>query len=172
MIGSLRHPGWSTAHHGAQGMTLLETIAVLVILSGVVTVSLGMIGPMSASASRREVIAVVEVFFDRARLLSQRSGGAVITAGEALTATPVRGSSGDPDASALVITRSLPEGWSCQIRERMDSPPIESMILSGNGAGVDCAVILANQRGDIIVIERLGAGGQMRVWQDVEGITP
>jgi len=153
-------------------MTLLETIAVLVILSGVVTVSLGMIGPMSASASRLEAIANVETFFDRARLLAQRSGGAVLTAGETLTATPVRGSSGDAESIPLVITRSLPKGWSCQIRERVESPPIESMTLSGNGAGADCAVILSNQRGDIIVLELLGAGRQMRVLQDVEGFTP
>ncbi len=144
-------------------MTLLETIAVLVILSGVVTASLGMIGPMSVAASRQQAVAVVESFFERARLLAVQSGGAMVTSEDSLNAVADDQKVDGSDLEYLVIKRALPNGWSCELRGNIDSISIDSLRILGSGVSVDCSVLLSNNRGDLIAIKRLGASGQTRI---------
>ncbi|MCB9848564.1 MAG: type II secretion system protein [Phycisphaeraceae bacterium] len=143
-------------------MTLIETLAVVVILGIAATMSIGMVGPMSAAAQRREVVATATEFFERARLLAQRTGGAAVTAGETLTARPQGNPGMNADADELTIDRALPAGWSCALRQAPDSQRIEVFAISARGDSIDCVIELSNRRGDNIRIRRLGVSGQIR----------
>lgn len=159
-------------HRSRPGLTLIETLAVCVVLALAATLSIGTASTLRGPQERHEAASAARDALRRARLAAQGpvfGGGAEIAFGESIT---IRASGADPSLDAIGDTRSLdiiavalPVGWTCGLvdADRREITPGAILRFDGSGRCADAWVVLRSRRGDLALVEVLGISGQTRV---------
>lgn len=158
-------PGWGrgAARRLAAALTLIETLAALVILSAAAAATIGVAGPMSATQRRLGAAETVRVALDRCRLVAQSAGGAELAFGTELLGRAARGPS--DQAPGLRETRSaLPMGWSAALvrpAREGQAPGAGALRFGASGLCADATIFLTGPQGASIRLELLGISGQV-----------
>lgn len=147
-----------------KGMSLIELLATLMILSLVATMTIGVAGPMAAGQRRAAASSAVELAFERARLIAfARTGATLIVRDGQLLIVPAA----PIDHSTLQTSPvQLPSNWVAQLQiggERADELRIDAA-----GRSVDAIVFVQLQGATTpaATIAILGVTGQTRIVQE------
>ena len=133
------------------GMTLLETLLVVVLLGAATTVSLGFMG--RDGSGERAARATLQTTLDRAHLIARSRGGATLIGGQVLIITPDRLEQGGASRVAL------PSGWSLVLLS--GGEPLESIRFDVEGFAADVTLVLESEAGPPILFEYLGVSGEL-----------
>lgn len=136
----------------SRAFTLVELIAVLIVLALAMGVLLVPGGPRWGASSRDEAAAAVRSALEQARMHARARGGARVEFGRTIVVV----CEGEPRHRA-----TLPAGWMCRLTEPGAD---ESLLLDARGFGPDCDLILGrtdNEHSTAIHLRVLGITGRV-----------
>ncbi|MBL0922081.1 MAG: prepilin-type N-terminal cleavage/methylation domain-containing protein [Phycisphaerales bacterium] len=137
------------------GFTLVELLAVVVLLGLVAALAVGVVGPLAAGQRRVLAESTLREAVQRARTTASRQGGCALRLGSELTITGVRTS-----PSGRTATTSLPKGWAAHAGKSADEAGGPSTIAFGpDGVTQDSTIHLTGPRGERIALHLRGLSG-------------
>lgn len=164
----MRHP----RPRRPRALTLIETLAVCVVLALAATLSIGTASTLRGPHERHEAASAARDALRRARVAAQSpvfGGGAEVAFGGSIMIGAI---GADPSRNALDDSRSLdaivvalPVGWTCGLVDvdRREVAGGATLRFDGSGRCADAWVALRSRRGDMALVEVLGLSGQTRV---------
>ncbi|MEQ9617533.1 MAG: hypothetical protein RLN60_05805 [Phycisphaerales bacterium] len=135
-------------------MTLLETLAVLVLLSTVATVAIGVLPSVGTATQQRVAILDLRASLERARTLATHGTGSEFR---------VRTDAAEPIGSDVpLVVPTLPSGWSARVLDIATGEEERSLRFDSRGRSIDVRIELLRSGEDIpaFVFRVLGLTGQ------------
>lgn len=144
-----------------RGLTLIEVLAVLVVLGLASGLSLGLSGSRGAQTRQNAMAAVAEAM-DHARVVAAREGGAWVMFGTNIMVSAEdqpRAIQGEamPRTVAGIWLRALPSGWRSELDVPGGSP---TLFVDALGCSSDARIALRNT-GQEIVLRLEGLSGRL-----------
>lgn len=143
------------------GLSLIELLATLMILSMAAAMAIGIAGPMAAGQRQAAAVDAVAQALDRSRLLAVRDHGAAMHCHEGAlrVSTSTDSSTEDPGRRSI----QLPAGLNAGIE--VNGVDVEHLRFDHLGRCADAEIVIVNQESGVITdrIEVMGISGQMRL---------
>lgn len=150
-----------------RGLTLIEVLAVVVVLGLASGLTLGLSGSLEAQ-TRQSAIATIYEAIDQGRLVAGRDGGAWMHFG-AMVEVVAHGTNTikqAPDDRRTVWFREMPHGWTAQLVNPRAS---SRLYVDSLGCSMDARIVVEGPAGRV-ALELEGLSGRMTLVRDSEAL--
>ena len=148
-----------TSNVTTAGVSLIELLTTLMILSLAAMMTIGVAGPMAAGQRRAAAIGAVVQALEQARLIATARGGAALIAQRMALRIVPAGPGDEEHMTSLAI--KLPADWSAILK--INGEPAEYLNFDASGRCRDARFELMSRGTAFATIELLGISGQTRV---------